>query len=401
MVFSLPFHVSRFFRPTVLDVFNLSNTALGDIFAVYGITAMLSYFPGGAIADHFSARKLLTLSLWTTALGGLYMAQFPDQFGLSILFAYWGITSILLFWAALIRATREWGGSLAQGRAFGFLDGGRGLIAASAASLTVLVFSMLLPAEIESATPLQRNQALQIVIYVYTAMTFATGVLVWWLIPNSRDYKLATSLHPLAGMRLALSQRVVWLQAVIVICAYCGYKALDNYALYGVEVLGMNEVESAQFTSIAAYLRPIAAISAGILADRLITSKIVKISFLLLLVSYALLSLLSPFLSITNIIYGNLIFTFAAVYGIRGVYFALLEETNVSFHITGTAVGLISVIGFTPDIFFHSIAGRLLDASPGLKGHQHFFAMLAVIAAIGMAATITLAHSKKIVNNSI
>ncbi|RLD31329.1 MAG: MFS transporter, partial [Bacteroidetes bacterium] len=63
MIFSLPFHVARFFRPTLLDVFNLTNTELGDIIAVYGITAMLAYFPGGALADRFSARKLMTLSL--------------------------------------------------------------------------------------------------------------------------------------------------------------------------------------------------------------------------------------------------------------------------------------------------------------------------------------------------
>ena len=395
MIFSLPFHVARFFRPTMLDVFNLSNAALGDIFAVYGVTAMLSYFPGGSIADHFSARKLIALSLWTTALGGLYMAQIPNQIGLSLLFAYWGVTSILLFWAVLIRATREWGGTLAQGRAFGFLDGGRGLVAAGAASLTVLIFSMALPTEIDAATELHRKQALQIIIYVYTAMTLVTGVLVWSLIPNNNDKKLAPSIHPLAGMNQVLRQHVVWLQAIIVICAYCGYKGLDNYALYAVEVLGMNEVESAKFTSIAAYLRPIAAVATGFLADRFITSNVVKISFLLLLVSYALLSFLSPSLSMTNIIYGNLIVTFAAVYGIRGVYFALLEETNISSSITGTAVGLISVIGFTPDIFFHSIAGRLLDAAPGLEGHQNFFVMLTVIAAMGMAATIAVARVKK------
>ena len=92
MVFSLPFHVARYFRPTVLDVFNLSNTALGDIFEVYGITAMLSYYPGGVIADSFSARKLMTASLITTAIGGLYMAQIPGHTGLTLLFAYWVVS---------------------------------------------------------------------------------------------------------------------------------------------------------------------------------------------------------------------------------------------------------------------------------------------------------------------
>ena len=74
VVFGLPFHTARFFRPTMLEVFGFTNTQLGDLFALYGVTAMLSYFPGGAIADHFSARGLLSASLVATAIGGLFMA---------------------------------------------------------------------------------------------------------------------------------------------------------------------------------------------------------------------------------------------------------------------------------------------------------------------------------------
>lgn len=358
---------------------------------------MLAYFPGGVIADHFSTRKLLALSLWTTALGGIYMAQIPDQFGLAILFAYWGITSILLLWAALISATREWGGESSQGKAFGLLDAGRGLTAAAVASLAVYFFTSALPINLENATLLQRTQALQIVIYVYTAITFLIGFFVWWLIPNDRTLKLnltnrnllTTSLS-LSGIHKTLNQRVIWLQAIIVICAYSTYKGLDNYGLYAVQVLGMTEVESAQFTSLAAYIRPISAIAAGFLADRFITTRMVKISFLLLTISYALLTFLSPSASLLNIIYCNLIITFIAVYAVRGIYFALLEESKIANNITGSAVGLISVIGFTPDIFFYPIAGRLLDSAPGLQGHQNFFAMLVIISVVGMAATIFL-----------
>ena len=85
MVFGLPFNVARFFRPTMLDVFGFTNTQLGDIQAIYGIAATLSYFPGGALADRFSARALLTTSLVVTGLGGLYMATIPGVFGMSVL----------------------------------------------------------------------------------------------------------------------------------------------------------------------------------------------------------------------------------------------------------------------------------------------------------------------------
>ena len=71
MIFSLPFHTARFFRPTLLEAFDFSNTELGDAFAVYGICAMLAYFPGGALADRYPARKLISASLLATAAGGL------------------------------------------------------------------------------------------------------------------------------------------------------------------------------------------------------------------------------------------------------------------------------------------------------------------------------------------
>ncbi len=59
-------------------------------------------------------------------------------------------------------------------------------------------------------------------------------------------------------------------------------------------------------------------------------------------------------------------------------------------HITGAAVGLVSVIGFTPDIFFRPIAGRILDATPGAAGHLNLFLLLAAIAVTGAIAAICL-----------
>ena len=142
----------------------------------------------------------------------------------------------------------------------------------------------------------------------------------------------------------------------------------------------MDEVGAASFVSNAAYLRVAAAVTAGFLVDRFSGKKVIRYMFIVLLFSYLLLAFLSPSAQMTNLIYGNLIITFIAVYGIRGVYFALINETNINNNLTGRAVGVISVIGFTPDIFFASISGRLLDASPGLQGYHHFFFLLSFLA---------------------
>ena len=110
IIFFLPFVLARVFRPTFLEVFDLTNLELGSCFSVYGFAALTSYLFGGIIADQVESRKLIALALWTTSFGGFYAASIPSFSGLLFLYGYWGITTIFLFWAAMIRATREWGG---------------------------------------------------------------------------------------------------------------------------------------------------------------------------------------------------------------------------------------------------------------------------------------------------
>ena len=139
-IYFLPYVLSRVFRPTFLDVFQLNNFQLGSLFSVYGIVALLSYVYGGVITDKYSPRKLMSSALFLTALGGLVLASYPSYKTLQILYGYWGFTSVFLFWGAMIKATRLWGGDNNQGKAFGFLDGGRGIVAASMGSIGVFIF---------------------------------------------------------------------------------------------------------------------------------------------------------------------------------------------------------------------------------------------------------------------
>ena len=75
VIFALPFVVARVFRPTMLEVFGLTNLEFGTAFSLYGIVAMLAYFPGGPLADRFPARYLMTVALMVTALGGIGPVQ--------------------------------------------------------------------------------------------------------------------------------------------------------------------------------------------------------------------------------------------------------------------------------------------------------------------------------------
>ncbi|MFK8030618.1 MAG: nitrate/nitrite transporter [Gammaproteobacteria bacterium] len=402
-IFALPFHVTRFFRPTVLEVFALTPTELGAAQAAYGVLAMLAYFPGGAIADRFPAHKLLAFSLWSTAAGGLYMATFPNYQGSLFLWSFFGISTILLFWAAMIRATREWGGITSQGKAFGLLDGGRGLLAAALASVGVLLFSMAFPDGTADASLEDKKAVLRTIIYGYTAVTAAAGVLVWFVIRGEQvtdaHNKLNESGSNIArNVLFAIKLPAVWLQALIVVCAYVGYKGFDNYSLFAVQAYGLDEIEAARIVTIGSWMRPVAAIAAGLIGDRFGSSKTLLVLFALLLGSDLFFALSTPVPGAAWAMLTNTVLTCIAIFGFRGLYFTLFEEAKIPMAVTGTAVGIVSVIGYMPDIFVTLVAGILIDRSPGLEGHQQFFMFLSAFALAGLLASFAfsrLSHRQK------
>ena len=383
IIFGLPFHLARFFRPTYLDVFNISNTNLGDVYAVYGLTAMISYFFGGMLADKYSPRILMSLSLVLTSIGGFFISTIPELSSIFIIYGYWGITTIFLFWSAMIKATKEWGGEYSQGKAFGILDGGRGLFATIVSLIAIYLFTAFLTQEVTLADPSEKREAFQSVIILYSSLTLLIGIIVWLFLPdNNADVKRKESIFK--NLNKVIKNPLVWLNAGIIVCAYSAYKGLDNTTLYAHEVLGMNEVDAAKVFSYGSLIRPIAAIAAGIIADRFISSRVILVMFSCLTLIFALLAMSDTMLLYPAVVLLNIYITFFLVFAIRGIYFAVVQETKVNSNVTGTAAGVISFIGFTPDIFFGSISGRILDANPGVVGHQNYFLFLTVIAFFGI-----------------
>jgi sugar phosphate permease len=387
-VFLLPFILPRVFRPTLLDVFGLTNLELGTAFSAYGVVAMAAYFFGGPLADKFRARSMLAVALTSTAIGGLVMMTVPPLSILVFLYAYWGITTIALFWAPLIRATREWGSNQSQGRAFGLLDGGRGVVAAVMGSIMVTLFAALLPADGETASLAQRTEALRQIILLLSAVTCGAALLIWLALPkpDSSQSSEASTLS-LNGIAHVFAMPAVWLQAAIILCAYIGFKATDDFSLYANQVLGLNEVNAARAGVLSLWIRPVAAIGAGYLADRIGAATMTTISFALLAAGSVLLACGVIGAGMIWMFLLTVIFSSMAIFALRGLYFAIMQEGRVPMAYTGSAVGFVSLIGYTPDVFMGPLMGYLLDQSPGATGHQHVFWVVSGFALVGLVAS--------------
>ena len=396
-IYFLPYVLSRVFRPTFLDVFQLNNFQLGSLFSVYGVVALLSYIYGGVITDRYSPRKLMSSALFLTALGGLVLASYPSYQTLQILYGYWGFTSVFLFWGAMIKATRLWGGDNNQGKAFGFLDGGRGIVAASMGSIGVFVFSIVLTSDIESASVLERQEAFRYVILLSSFMVAFIGLLVLIFLRNSNDKNtnFELPLNTLTNIKGVLKNESIWLLMLIIMCAYVGYKVTDIYSLYASEVMLYDQIEAAEVGALQLYLRPIVCIAIGLLADRTKNMFWIIFGFITMLIGALIFSfgLIKP--EMNFIFFLSLVILAVGTYSIRALYFAVLKEANIAFALTGTAVGIISVVGYSPDIFAGPIMGYLLDKNPGIIGHQYVYFMLVIFSVIGLIASIRFARLTK------
>ncbi len=388
-IFFLPFTLPRIFRATFLDVFAINNLQLGSAFSAYGIVAMVSYFIGGPLADRFAPRYLLGTALLGTSAGGFVLVTLPSYPVVVGIYAFWGLTTILLFWAALMKATREWGGQEESGQAFGWLDGGRGLMAAAVGSLGVILFASMIPSEAEQASLVERQQAFREVILWFSAIVAGVGIWVFLMLrnPNSADSTSSPRLN-LGGIKRVIGMPGVWLQAIIIVCAYVAYKGTDDFSLYAREVMKYNEVDSAQIGTLSLWVRPIAAILAGFLADRFSTSRMILWSFGFMLVGSLMLA--SGWFEQGLGVYfmATVVGVSLGIYAMRGLYFAIMQEAKVPLAVTGSAVGLVSVLGYTPDIFMGPLMGILLDGNPGPLGHQYVFWVVAGFALLGILTAL-------------
>jgi nitrate/nitrite transporter NarK len=384
-VFILPFVLSRVFRPIVLEAFDLNNLQLGICFSIYGVVALVSYLLGGPLADKFAPRKLIAAALWLTALGGFVYAMFPSFTVLKILYGYWGFTTIFLFWAPMIKAARVWGGTTSQGKAFGFLDGGRGLVGALFATMGVVVFALFLGTKIPDAGLQESKAAFKQVILISSGMIILVGILVWFFMKLDRQTEEANQIDRItfSQVKRVLKLPAVWLLMIIILCAYVGYKITDVFSLYAQDVMKYNSVDSAKVGTFLLFVRPIIGVIIGILADRWQTTLLLFISFVVSFFGALLFALGFVSGSATLLFLFSILITACGVYAARCLYFAVMEKGNVPIQLTGTAVGLISLVGYTPDIFAGPVMGYLLDGSKGISGHQQVFWMLAGFSLIG------------------
>ena len=385
-IYILPYVLARVFRPTFLDVFNLTNLELGGLFSIYGVVAFLSYLYGGVLAVRYSLRKLLSISLIFNSLGWLIMMTYPSYLIMQLLFPYWGFTTVFIFWAPMLKATRAIGGVKMQGKTFSFLDGGRGVVASSIGLIGVLIFSVLITEDVSSLTLSEKQEVFKYVIGASSLIVFIIGIVVYaYLKIELKDDEKIGNIKSLLELAKLKS---VWLISFIILCAYMGYKITDVYSLYASEVMLFDEINAARVGALQQYLRPIVCTSVAFFTDKNGNINNILIGFFVMMLGSILFASGLIKVSMNILFFISLIIVATGTYAIRGLYFSILKDGKIPYILSGTAIGLISIVGYSPDIFATPLYGYLLDNFPGIRGHQYVYLILFISSIVGIYVSL-------------
>ena len=75
---------------------------------------------------------------------------------------------------------------------------------------------------------------------------------------------------------------------------------------------------------------------------------------------------------------------------LRSVQFATMSQVDIPPHLIGTASGIISIIGYTPDIFGYTLCGMAMEKFVPVTAYRVIFGGLVVCGVMGMLVAISL-----------
>lgn len=365
---------------TLIQAVQLTNAQFAATMSLYGLTALIFYAPGGYLADKFSPKKMLSFAFLSSGLLGLWYATLPGFTGQMIIFGLWGGIGTAFFWSAMLKVTRILGSSEEQGRMFGLLEGSRGLVNVIIAFVALYFYGKLG----------ETVGGIVGIIIAFSILCIISALLAWFIIPDKIE-GASDTIH-VKDIGKVLKIPGVWIIAIIVLSCYSVYIGSTYLTPYMTEILGVTATVAGAIAIIRTYvLQFVAAPTGGWIADKIgSVAFVIACCFLVIVAALAGFTFLpaSPEIMVVAVVL-MLLFS-AAIFAMRGIYFAPMDECDVPKALTGTAVGVISVIGFFPDVFMNTIAGNLMDAFPGATGYKYLFLVMLAFAVVGAIASIIL-----------
>ncbi|MCO0599152.1 MFS transporter [Peribacillus butanolivorans] len=387
MIYTLPYF-RNYYYDVFLNAFHLTNTQMGTLGSAYGVCCLISYIFGGYVADRWRTKHLLSISLFATGILGFTLLLYPPYPVLLLIYAAWGITSIMTFWVALIKAVRSLASENEQGKAFGFFEGGRGAAKVIESALVLGLFAFL-------AKQLSDKLALSSVIIFYSVMCILLGIMIMLLYKepdgnNSSDEikEKANKKFDWAILLRILKMPTTWLAAILILTSYAMINSFYYITPYATAAFGASTIIAAALGYFSQYCRPIGSFGSGIIGDRIGISNMVIIGYCVLAIGLAALIVLPGKPSFILLLLVFIAIIYISMYALQATHFAILVEGDYPVETTGTVAMPLMIIGYSGEIFMPIVAGACLDHWSGTDGYKVLFTILLALTIVGLITAI-------------
>ena len=375
-IYFIPY-VKYVFYDAQIAAMGINNTQSGLLLTMYTIGNMVLYIPGGYLADKVSTKKALIISLVATSVL-TWVYAFSLNFVVSmIIWLGLSFSTAFVFWSALMKAVRIVGTEEEQGFMYGLYYACNGIAAALTSFISLYAYNTA-GEDIKIGFVRGVNASGVVVLIAAICLVFLMKEDAGKVTTESDDDKISL---PMVGK--VLKSPVVWILSIVILCGYGLKSSVSYFNPYLTEVVGVSAVNSGIFSIINNYLLLLLAPVGGILADKVFksTCKWLSVSFVILAVLFGGVLLIpsdiSPMVaSIYTLLPG------AVTMMMYGVVFSSVSEAGISRTMTGTVIGISSIIGYLPDSIYSVLFGKWLD-NKGAAGYTNIFIFLVASGNLG------------------
>ncbi|MDO5550401.1 MAG: MFS transporter, partial [Lachnospiraceae bacterium] len=387
-IYKLGFLKDAFYVP-MQEFMGLSHTQIGVAMSIAGWISTFGFLAAILVVDRISKKLMIPGSLLGICICGLMLSTFPSYSIFLVIYCLLAVFADMLYWPTMLKTVRLLGNEDEQGRMFGILEAGRGLMDTIVAFCALGIFSAF-----------GSNAAgLRAAILFYSIVPGVIAIIAFFLLePDKADgsVKAETAGKPAQEAKepkkkdstivRALKNKNIWLVSLNVFFVYSVYCGLTYFIPFLQAAYALPATLVGVYGIINQYgLKMLGGPIGGFITDKVLRSatKYLRICFVIvagILVVFACV----PHQELGIVMGMAITLTISAfVFSMRAIFFAPMDEVKVPRDITGSAMSIGSFVGYLPGAFMYAVYGAILDRFEGLSGYRIVFMVMAAFAVIG------------------
>lgn len=393
-IFKLSSMKDVFYVPMQAD-WGLTNTQIGFGFTAYAAVQTIGLFSSLYIADRFSKKILLPAGLIGVGLCGAYLTTLPPFSGYLIAFGAMAFFGEVVYWPVLLKAVRLLGNRDEQGRMFGFLEAGRGVVDVLIASGALFVFVQFG----------EGKAGMQAGLVYYTLITIIVGIITYFIV-DADDRTIPqddedVNKQIFKGINNVVKSPNLWLASFCIFFVYSAYCGLTYFIPFLKDIYALPVALVGAYGIINQYgLKMVGGPVGGYLADKISHSPVIYLKWTFLISAVAMLLFIQLPHDSMNVYLGmTATLGFGAIiFSQRAIFFAPMDEIGTPREFAGSAMAFGCIIGYMPSMFAYTLYGSLLDSFSGIQGYNYVFSVMVAFSLLGFICATLLTRRMKLRN---